>query len=83
MAYSYYQKYGNNNNNDSIIGIDKIDINKAKIRLRNGKKLTLGLDVFNNNNETLDVTCILAISLISIYTTHNDIKSPNKNDIKI
>ena len=46
-----------------------MDIDHAKINLRNGKKLTIGYGVFTNNKETFDVICILAISLTSIYAT--------------
>ena len=45
IEYSYYQKVGNNNDhniNNNINGIDIIDIDKAKFKLRNGKKMTIG-----------------------------------------
>ena len=35
FAYSYYEKYGKSNFNDNINGIDIMNIDKAKIRLRN------------------------------------------------
>ena len=80
FAYSYCQKYGSKNNNDDINDIDR---DHAKINLRNGKNLTIGYNVFNNNNETLDIICILAVILTSIYATHNGINSPAKNYINI
>ena len=79
-------KNGDNNkntNNDKINGIDIGNIDKAKIKLRIGKKGTIAYGVFNNNNETLDIICILDFSLISIYATHNLNNSTTKNDVNM
>ena len=86
FAYSYYQKHGDNNsntNNDKINGIDIRNIDKAKIKCRIGKKVTKGSGEFNNNNQTIDIKRILAISLISIYANHNLIKSTSKTDVNM
>ena len=49
-----------------------MNIEKAKIRLRNEKKLTIVYGIFNNNkNEALDILSILGCCLGSIYATHN------------
>ena len=83
FAYSYDQKYGTNNINDNINGIDIMNMDRAKIRLRIGKTLTIGYVIFNNKNETLDIISILGYCLVSIYATHNVINSPPINVIKM
>ena len=50
IEYSYYQKLGHKNNNISVLYI--LNIDKAKIRLSNGKKLTIGYDVLTNDNSS-------------------------------
>ena len=41
FGYSYFQKHGNNNDNN-FNGIDIMNIDKAKIKLKNGKNMTIG-----------------------------------------
>ena len=84
IIHGYYQKHGYDNYNDNINGIDIMNIDTAKIKLRNGKKFTIGFGIFKiNNAPSLDTLCILAISLISIYATHNNNISATKNDLNI
>ena len=82
IGYSYYQKCGNNNDNN-INGIDIMEIDKAKIKLRNGK-MTIGYGLIDkdkiNLNDPFNIIYMLAISLVSIYATHNVINSRTKND---
>ena len=85
FAYSYYQKCGYNNDNNinnNINGLDIMDIDKAKLKLRNGKKLTIGYGLIDNDkidlNNPLSMIYMLAISLVSIYATHNIINSKTK-----
>ena len=66
-----------------INGIDIRNIDKAKINFRIGKKVSKGSGEINNNNKTIDIKRILAISLISIYANHNLNKSTIKTDVNI
>ena len=82
IAYSYYQKCGNNNDNNinnNINGIDIMDIDKAKIKLRNGTKMTIGYGLIDKDkidlNDPFNIIYMFAISLVSIYATHNVINS--------
>ena len=86
IGYSYYLKCGNNNDNNinnNINGIDIIDIDKEKIKLRNGTKMTIDyglIDKYNIDlNDPFNIIHILAISLVSIYASHNDINPKTKN----
>ena len=56
-----------------------MNIDRATIRLRNGKELTIGYVIFNNKNETLDILSLLGCCLVSIYASHNVINSPPRN----
>ena len=61
-----------------------MDIEKAKIKLRNGKKITIGYGLTDTNkidlNDPFNMIYMLAISLVSIFATHNVINSKTKND---
>ena len=88
IEYSYYQKYGNNNNNKityNFNGIEIMDIDKAKIKLGNGKKMTIGYGLIDKTkialNDPFKIIYMLAISLVSIFATHNVINSKTKNDM--
>ena len=82
IGYNYYQKCGKNNdknnNNNNINGIDIMDIGKAKFKLRNGE-MTIGYGLIDKDkidfNDPFNIIYILAISLVSIYATHNVINS--------
>ena len=84
FVYSYYQKYGNkkfnNEKNNNINGIDIMDIDKVYIKLRNGKNMTIGNGLIDDDNETYNIICILGISLVSVYATYKVINSKTKND---
>ena len=57
IGYSYYQKCGNNNDNNiniNINGIDIMDIDKAKIELRYGKKMTIGYGLIDKDKIDLN-----------------------------
>ena len=72
------------NNNNKIIGIDIMDIDKAKIKLKNGKNMTIGYGLIDKNNYDLNhpfnIVCMLASCLVSIYATNIVINSKTKND---
>ena len=77
------------NNNDTNInkninGIDIMDIDKAKIKLRNDKGMTIGYGLIDKDkidlNDPFHIIYMLAISVVSIYATHNVINSKTKND---
>ena len=87
IGYSYYQKCGNNNDyniKNNINGIDIMDIDEAKIKLRNGKKVTIGYGLIDEDkidlNDPFNIIYMLAISLESFYAAHNVIHSKTKND---
>ena len=56
-----------------------MDIEKAEIKLRNGKKMTIGYGLIDKDkidlNDSINTIYMLAISLVSIYATHNVINS--------
>ena len=88
IAYTYYQKCGNNNDNNiinKINGRDIMDIDKAKIKSGNDKKMTIGYGLIDKDKidlkDPLNLIYMLAISLVSIYETHNVINSKTKNDM--
>ena len=61
-----------------------MDIDKAKIKLGNGTKMTIGYGLIDKDkidlNHPFNIIYMLAISLVSIYATHNVINSKTKND---
>ena len=69
---------------NNINGVDILDIDKASIKLKNGKNLSIGYGLISKNNYNLDhpfnIVCVLASCLISIYTAHNHINSKSKNE---
>ena len=82
-GYTYFQKRGTNINNN-INGIDIIDIDKAKFKLKNGKNMTIGYGLIDKNNSDLNhpfnIVCMLASCLVIIFATHNHINSKSKNE---
>ena len=58
-----------------------MDINQGNFEFRNGNKVSIGYSLFTKRNETIDILCILAIGLVSIYAGHVDINCPFKYDI--
>ena len=81
-----YQKCGNNNDNNfnkNINGIDIMDIDKAKTKLRNGKMMPIDYGLIDKGNidlnDPFNIIYMLAISLVSIYLI-NVINSKTKND---
>ena len=83
IGYSYFQSSGNNKDNN-IIGIDLMTIDKAKIKLKNGKNLSLGYGMTDKNKiDLIDPFTIVSASascLVGIYATHNHINSKSKNE---
>ena len=81
VVYIYFQKRGNNINN-TINGIDIMNIDKAKFKLKNGKNMTLGYGLIDKNNydrnHPFNIVCMLASCPVSIYATHNHINSNSK-----
>ena len=61
-----------------------MDVDKAKIELRDGKKMTIGYGLIDKDkidlNDPFNIIYMLANSLVSIYATHNVINSKSKND---
>ena len=90
IGYSYYQKSGNkidNYINKNFNGIDIMDIDKAKIKLINGKKMTIGYGLIDKDkidlNDSFNIIYMLASSLVSIYANHNVNNSKTKNNNKM
>ena len=83
FGYSYFQKHGNNNDNN-FNGIDIMNTDKAKIKLKKGKNMTRGYGLIDKSNYNLNhpfnIVCVLASCLVSIYATHNHINSISKNE---
>ena len=82
-VYTYFQKRGNNINNN-INGIGIMDIDEAKIKLKNGKNMTTGYGLIDKNdydlNRPFNIVCILASCLVTNYATHDHIISKSKNE---
>ena len=61
-----------------------MDIDKAKIKLKSGKNMTIGYGLIDKNsfdlNHPFNIVCMLASCLVSIYATQNHIKSKSKNE---
>ena len=78
IGYSYFQSSGNNKNNN-INGIDIMNIDKAKIKLKNGKNMSIGYGMTDGNkidlNDPFTIVSALASCLVGIYATHNHINS--------
>ena len=87
FGYSYFQKLGNNNNDNNFNGIDIMNIDKAKIKLKNGKNMTIGYGLIDKSsydlNHPFNIVYLLASCLVSIYATHNHINSISKNESNI
>ena len=60
-----------------------MDIDKAKIKLKKCKNMTIGYGLIDKNNCDLNhpfnIVCMLASCLVSIYATHNHNNSKSKN----
>ena len=61
-----------------------MDKNKAKIKLKNDKNMTIAYGLIDKNNYDLNhpfnIVCMLASFFVGIYATHNVINSKTKND---
>ena len=83
FGYSYFQKHGNDNDNN-FNGTDIMNIEKAKIKLKNGKNMTIGYCLIDKSNYDLNlsfhIVCVLASCPVSIYATHNHNNSISKNE---
>ena len=83
FGYSYFQKHSNNNGNN-FNGIDIMNIDKAKIKLKNGKNMTIVYGLIDKSNYNLNhpfnIVRVLDSCLVSIYATHNHINSISKNE---
>ena len=83
FGYSYFQKHGKNNDKN-FNGIDIINIDKAKIKIKNGKNMTIRYGLIDKSNydlnHPLNIVCVVASCLVSIYATHNHINSISKNE---
>ena len=83
IGYSYFQSSGNNKDNN-INGIDIINIDKAKIKLKNGKNMSIGYGMTDKNkidlNDPFTIVSALASCFVGIYATHNHINSKSKNE---
>ena len=62
-----------------------MDIEKAKMKLRSGRKMTIGYGLTDTNktdlNDPFNMIYKIAISLVSMFATHNVINSKTKNDM--
>ena len=83
VGYSFFQSSGNNKDNN-INGIDIMNIDNAKIKLKNGKNLSIGYGMTDRNkidlNDPFTIVSALASCLVGIYATHNHINSKSKNE---
>ena len=83
IGYSYFQSSGNNKDNN-INCIDIMNIDKAKIKLKNGKNMSIGYGMTDKNknglNDPFTIVSALASCLLGIYATHNHINSKSKNE---
>ena len=83
VCYSYFQNSGNNKDNN-INGIDIMNIDKAKIKLKDGKIMSIGYGMNDKNkidrNDPITIVSALASCLVGIYATHNHINSKSKNE---
>ena len=61
-----------------------MDIHKAKIKLRNVMKMTIGYGLIDKDkidlNDLVNIISMLDIILVFIYATNNVINSKTKND---
>ena len=61
-----------------------MDIDKTKIKLKNGKNMTISYGLIDKSNYDLNhpfnIVCMLASCLVSIYATNNHINSKSKNE---
>ena len=61
-----------------------MDIDKAKIKLKNGKNMTIDYGLIDKNNYDLNhpfnIVCMLASCLVSIHATVNHFNSKSIND---
>ena len=61
-----------------------MDVHKAKIKLRNGMKMTIGCGLIDKDkidlNDPFNIIYMLAIILVFFYATHSVIISKAKND---
>ena len=59
-------------------------IDDAKIKLKNGKNMTIGYGLIDKSNYNLNhpfhIVCVLASCLVSIYATHNHFNSISKDE---
>ena len=82
IGYSYFQSSGNNKDNN-INGIDIMKIDKAKIRLKNDKNMSIGYGMPDKNKidliDPFTIVSALASCLVVIYATHNHNNSKSKN----
>ena len=83
IGYSYSQSSGNNKDNN-INGKNIMNIDKAKIKLKNCKSMSIGYVMNDKNkidlNDPFNIICALASCLIAVYATHNHINSKSKNE---
>ena len=83
IGYSYFQSSGNNKDNN-IKGIDIMNINKSKIKIKNGKNMSISYGMNDQIKidliDPFNIICALASCLIAIYATHNHINSKSKNE---
>ena len=83
IGYSYFQNSGNNKDN-KINGIDIMNIDKAKIKLKNVKNMSIGYGMNDENkidrNDPITIVSALASCLVGIYAIHNHINSKSKNE---
>ena len=83
IGYSYFQSSVDNKDNN-INGIDIMNIDKAKIKLKKGKNMSIGYGITDENkidlNDPFTIVSALASCLVGIYATHNHINSKSKNE---
>ena len=82
IGHSYFHSSGNNKDNN-INGIDIMNIDKAKIKYKNGKNMSIGYGMTDKHKidliDPFTIVSALASCLVVIYATHNHINSKSKN----
>ena len=83
IGYCYFQSSGITKDNNKN-GIDIMNIDKAKIKLKNGKNISKGYGMTDKNKiylkDPFTIVSVSASCLVGIYATHNHINSKSKND---
>ena len=80
IKYGCYQKIGNTNiNKNNIRVINIMDIDKAKVRLNNGKKFKIRYVIRQREFRTTDIFSISSILFLILFYTIERLKNTDEN----